>query len=242
MTDRKTERRDGLLKGNPAKGLFLFAVPLILGNLFQQFYNMTDSIIVGNFVGEDALAAVGASYALTNVFIMIAIGGGNGASVLTAQYLGAGQYGRMKTSISTSCLTFLALSIFLGGFGFFFSGPILEAPFQCRAHVLHLGPAIASGGDTHQLHLRQEFPGQCRAHRAVAPGVDGSAIWNTDAVFYSPSLDLLPTQLLDQGRGDLVVYHHQALSHSSRTSMPSYRTSRGTEAERTMGSSKVTAS
>ena len=127
MTDKKTERRDGLLKGNPAKGLFLFAVPLILGNLFQQFYNMTDSIIVGNFVGEDALAAVGASYALTNVFIMIAIGGGNGASVLTAQYLGAGQYGRMKTSISTSCLTFLALSIFLGGFGFFFSGPILEA-------------------------------------------------------------------------------------------------------------------
>ena len=127
MTDKKTERRDRLLKGNPAKGLFLFAVPLILGNLFQQFYNMTDSIIVGNFVGEDALAAVGASYALTNVFIMIAIGGGNGASVLTAQYLGAGQYGRMKTSISTSCLTFLALSIFLGGFGFFFSGPILEA-------------------------------------------------------------------------------------------------------------------
>ena len=123
-----------------------------------------------------------------------------------------------------------------------YSGPILEAPFQCRAHVLHLGPAIASGGDTHQLHLRQEFPGQCRAHRAVAPGVDGRAIWNTDAVFYSPSLDFLPTQLLDQGWGDLVVYHHQALSHSSRTSMPSIRTSKGTEVERTMGSSKVAAS
>ena len=85
MAATKAEGRDGLLKGSPAKGLFLFAVPLILGNLFQQFYNMTDSIIVGNFVGEDALAAVGASYALTNVFIMIAIGGGNGASVLTSQ-------------------------------------------------------------------------------------------------------------------------------------------------------------
>lgn len=127
MADQKAERRERLLKGNAAKGLFVFAVPLILGNLFQQFYNMTDSMIVGNFVGEDALAAVGASYALTNVFIMIAIGGGNGASVLTAQYLGAGQYGRMKTSISTSCLTFLGLSIFLGGFGFFFSGSILRA-------------------------------------------------------------------------------------------------------------------
>ena len=127
MAATKAERRDGLLNGSPAGGLFLFAVPLILGNLFQQFYNMTDSIIVGNFVGEDALAAVGASYALTNVFIMIAIGGGNGASVLTSQYLGAKQYSQMKTSISTSCLTFLALSIFLGGFGFFFSGPILRA-------------------------------------------------------------------------------------------------------------------
>ncbi len=127
MAVTKAERQAGLLTGSPAKGLLIFAIPLILGNLFQQFYNMADSIIVGNFVGEDALAAVGASYALTNVFIMIAIGGGNGASVLTSQYLGAGQYGRMKTSISTSCLTFLALSIFLGGFGFFFSGPILEA-------------------------------------------------------------------------------------------------------------------
>ena len=127
MAATKAEGPDGLLKGSPAKGLFLFAVPLILGNLFQQFYNMTDSIIVGNFVGEDALAAVGASYALTNVFIMIAIGGGNGASVLTSQYLGAKQYSRMKTSISTSCLTFLILSIFLGAFGFFFSGPILRA-------------------------------------------------------------------------------------------------------------------
>ena len=123
MAATKAEGRDGLLKGSPAKGLFLFAVPLILGNLFQQFYNMTDSIIVGNFVGEDALAAVGASYALTNVFIMIAIGGGNGASVLTSQYLGAKQYSRMKTSISTSCLTFLILSIFLGAFGFFSAAP-----------------------------------------------------------------------------------------------------------------------
>ena len=58
MAATKAEGRDGLLKGSPAKGLFLFAVPLILGNLFQQFYNMTDSIIVGNFVGEDALAEI----------------------------------------------------------------------------------------------------------------------------------------------------------------------------------------
>lgn len=118
--------RADLTQGSPAKRLLVFALPLILGNLFQQFYNMADTMIVGNFVGEEALAAVGASYALTNVFIMIAIGGGNGASVLTSQYLGAGQYRKMKTSIATSLITFLVVSILLGGFGLFFSGSILE--------------------------------------------------------------------------------------------------------------------
>ncbi len=84
-------------------------------------------MIVGNFVGEDALAAVGASYALTNVFIMIAIGGGNGASVLTSQYLGARQYGKMKTSISTALITFLFVSILLGSAGLYLNGLILES-------------------------------------------------------------------------------------------------------------------
>ena len=84
---------------------------MILGNLFQQFYNMTDSIIVGRFVSEDALAAVGASYSLTNVFVMIAIGSGIGASVITSQYLGAEEYGKMKTSVYTALITFLGLGI-----------------------------------------------------------------------------------------------------------------------------------
>ncbi len=103
-----------MTKDHPGKALFFFAVPMILGNLFQQFYTTVDSIIVGRFVGEDALAAVGASYALTTVFIMIAIGGGIGASVITSQYLGAKYYGRMKTSVYTALLSFLTLSIMLG--------------------------------------------------------------------------------------------------------------------------------
>ena len=60
---------------------------------------MADSVIVGRFVGEDALAAVGASYSLTTVFIMIAIGGGVGASVIISQYLGAKEYTKMQTAI-----------------------------------------------------------------------------------------------------------------------------------------------
>lgn len=66
--------KENLITQPPARSLFFFALPMIIGNLFQQFYNMADSIIVGNLVGEDALAAVGASYSFTTVFIMIAIG------------------------------------------------------------------------------------------------------------------------------------------------------------------------
>lgn len=120
-------KKYSMLKDSPGKSLFFFALPMILGNLFQQFYNMVDSVIVGQFVGEDALAAVGASYSLTTVFIMIAIGGGIGASVITSQYLGAGEYGRMRTSAYTALISFAALSIALGVFGFGMCGKILAA-------------------------------------------------------------------------------------------------------------------
>jgi putative MATE family efflux protein len=120
-------QKNDMLKGSPSRSLLAFALPMILGNLFQQFYNMADSIIVGQFVGEDALAAVGASYSLTTVFIMIAIGGGIGASVLTSQYLGAGQHGKMKTSVYTALLTFLLLSVLLAVFGFVMNPAILRA-------------------------------------------------------------------------------------------------------------------
>ena len=65
-----------LITDAPLKALTVFAMPMILGNFFQQVYNMADSIIVGQFVGSSALAAVGACAALTNVFICIALGTG----------------------------------------------------------------------------------------------------------------------------------------------------------------------
>lgn len=123
--DRKSKWN--MIEDAPGRTLFFFALPMILGNLFQQFYNMADSVIVGRFVGEDALAAVGASYALTTVFVMLAIGGGTGSSVITSQYLGAGKYKKMKTSVSTALFAFLVLSIFLAVFGLVFSGGILHA-------------------------------------------------------------------------------------------------------------------
>ena len=82
---------------------------------------MADSIIVGQFVGSSALAAVGACAALTNVFICVALGAGVGAGVLVSLYFGAREYGKMKTIVSTSLFSFLVLSIVLGVFGFCFS-------------------------------------------------------------------------------------------------------------------------
>lgn len=109
----------------PARSLFFFALPMIIGNLFQQFYNMADSIIVGKLVGEDALAAVGASYSFTTVFIMIAIGGGIGASVLTSQYLGAGKHKEMKSSVYTFLITFAVFSILLALLGLWINPTVL---------------------------------------------------------------------------------------------------------------------
>ena len=126
--------QDYLIKKPPFQALFLFALPIIIGNLFQQTYTMADSAIVGRFVSEQALAAVGASYSLTNIFICVAIGGGMGASVIVSQYFGAQKYDRMKTAIYTASLAFLVLSLLLGVFGLFCSREImvlLNTPADC---------------------------------------------------------------------------------------------------------------
>lgn len=109
--------KEYLIREKPIKALLIFAFPMIVGNLFQQFYTMVDSVVVGRFVGENALAAVGASYSLTNVFISIAIGGGVGASVLTSRFFGSREYQKMKMSVSTALLSFLAVSLTLGCVG-----------------------------------------------------------------------------------------------------------------------------
>ena len=115
-----------LITDAPLKALTIFAMPMILGSFFQQIYNMADSIIVGQFVGSSALAAVGACAALTNVFICVALGAGVGAGVLVSRYFGAKEYGKMKTIVSTSLLSFLILSIVLGVFGLCFSLPMMR--------------------------------------------------------------------------------------------------------------------
>ena len=107
-------RDDYLIRQKPMHALLVFAAPIILGNLFQQTYTMVDSAMVGRFVSEQALAAVGASYSLTNIFICVAIGGGIGASVMVSRYFGAGKLGEMKTAVYTALLVFLGIGLSLG--------------------------------------------------------------------------------------------------------------------------------
>ena len=124
-----------LITDPPLKALTVFAMPMILGSFFQQVYNMADSIIVGQFVGSSALAAVGACAALTNVFICVALGAGVGAGVLVSRYFGAKNYGKMKTIVSTSLISFLILSVVLGVFGFCFSHFMMSG-LQTPADIL----------------------------------------------------------------------------------------------------------
>ena len=124
-----------LITDAPLKALTVFAMPMILGSFFQQVYNMADSIIVGQFVGSSALAAVGACAALTNVFICVALGAGVGAGVLVSRYFGAKNYGKMKTIVSTSLISFLILSVVLGVFGFCFSHFMMSG-LQTPADIL----------------------------------------------------------------------------------------------------------
>ncbi|MDY2682692.1 MAG: MATE family efflux transporter [Faecalibacterium prausnitzii] len=99
-----------MTEGSIAKSLLLFAVPLILGNLLQQLYNTADSIIVGNFVGANALAAVGSSGSPIYLLIGFSQGVAVGAGVVVAQYLGAKD--RVDTQLAVH--TALAISVVMG--------------------------------------------------------------------------------------------------------------------------------
>lgn len=107
-----------LLKGPVTKSLLLFSLPMILGNLLQQLYNIADTFIVGQYIGSQALAAVGSSFTLMVFLTSIILGLCMGSGVLFSMLFGAEQFDQMKTSffvsfISIGCLTLLLEAICL---------------------------------------------------------------------------------------------------------------------------------
>ena len=114
-----------LTKGNIPSELIRFSIPLILGNLFQLTYNAVDSIIVGKFAGEKALAAVGTANPVMNIVILGITGVCIGASVLMSEFFGAGHYEKLKKEVSTTLLFGCYFSVAVVLLGLLLSGPIM---------------------------------------------------------------------------------------------------------------------
>lgn len=113
-------------EGNVTKLIFNFSVPLLLGNVFQSLYSIIDSIIVGRYLGPQALAAVGASYPIIFFIIALVIGIGSGGSIVIAQYFGAKQYEKVKKTADTINIFLLVAGFVVAVSGIFLAKPILR--------------------------------------------------------------------------------------------------------------------
>jgi putative MATE family efflux protein len=98
---------------------------MLLGNLLQQLYNMVDSAVVGRFVGTEALAAVGTTFPIVFMIISLFIGLGMGASVIIAQYFGAGDLDGVRRTVDTLYVAMFVMAVVIGGIGLLVSRPIL---------------------------------------------------------------------------------------------------------------------
>lgn len=115
-----------LTVGHPKNTLWRFLLPMLVSVMFQQFYNLADSMIAGRFAGEDALAAVGASYPITVIFMAFATGSNLGASVVVSRLFGARDYTRLKTAVNTAFTSCIALSLLLTLYGTVLNVPMMR--------------------------------------------------------------------------------------------------------------------
>ncbi len=126
MKIRQRENQVAMTEGVIWKQLLYFSIPLLLGNLFQQLYNTVDSVVVGNFVGSQALAAVGSSNSLINLIIGMSMGIGTGAGVIISQYYGAGEKEKLQWAVHTSVALSLIGGVLLTVIGVWFSPLLLK--------------------------------------------------------------------------------------------------------------------
>jgi putative MATE family efflux protein len=115
-----------LTVGKPLNVLISFCIPLFLSVIFQQLYNIADSVVAGNMIGENALSAISNSYEITLIFIAFAFGCNIGCSVICANFFGARDYKNVKTSISTSIITSLVICVILMLVGYFLTDNLLH--------------------------------------------------------------------------------------------------------------------
>jgi putative MATE family efflux protein len=116
---------NAMTEGNPLRLILAFAFPMFIGNIFQQLYNMVDSIVVGNYVGKVALAAVGTGFPVIFLMSSMFIGLGMGATILISQYIGAEDYDNVRKTSQTIYTAMLLSSIPISVIGLIFCEPIL---------------------------------------------------------------------------------------------------------------------
>lgn len=115
-----------LTTGKESKRIFYFALPMLLGNVFQQLYNIVDSIIIGKFIGKEALAAVGSSFPLIFVLISLIIGTASGSTIIISQYFGAKDTKNVQRTFETMSIFLFIAAILISIIGVSISGFILE--------------------------------------------------------------------------------------------------------------------
>ena len=128
-------RTTDMTKGDPVKLILVFAIPALIGNIFQQVYNLADSAIVGRFVGPDALAAVGASSSICFLFFALCNGIGSGGGIIVSQFYGAHDDDRVKKCIVNTGFIMLLVPLFFGTVSFL-SAPLLLQILKTPADIL----------------------------------------------------------------------------------------------------------
>ena len=131
-----------LTEGRPLKLLFFFALPMVAGNLFQQLYNMVDTMVVGKFVGEDAVAAVGSSFPIVFLSVAVASGLSMGSNVVVSQLFGAGRIHEMKSTISTAIISLSVLGLIIMALGTVLAGPLLQLLGTDPDIMVYFGGAV----------------------------------------------------------------------------------------------------
>ncbi len=119
-------QKANMLQGPILKGIITFSLPILLGNIFQQLYNMVDSIIVGKFVSANALGAVGSTATISMMLVGIMMGFPTGASVVASQFAGAGQTNKIRRTISTTLWFLLGLAMLLSAAGLILAPSIMR--------------------------------------------------------------------------------------------------------------------
>lgn len=115
-----------MTEGSPVRQLIVFAIPMMIGNIFQQLYNVVDSAIVGRLVGADALAAIGVTGSITFLFFALCNGIGSGGGIVTSQYFGDGNTQLVKKCIANVAYIMLIFPLVVGTIAFFLTEPLLR--------------------------------------------------------------------------------------------------------------------